>query len=168
MVTMATQMLPMDVTFDQRGRYMYTRAIFHVAPGVLLHVTSKVDLAQIEQMLRDGNPDVSGIFGAIFKGIKKAVSVVGKATGLNKVVQFAGKILKNPVVQAILPGAAIAAKGADIAKDLVTAVAAKKAGHPAAKKALVLAAAKAKQAGWDKPEFDKQAEKIYKLIISPE
>ena len=110
------------VRFSRRGKYLYTRLSLNVAPGVVMNFSSRVDLELIEQHLREGaTDDISGIFGSIFKGIKKAVSVVGKATGLDKVVKFAGKVLSNPVVKAVVPGAAMAAAGAKVASDVVKA-----------------------------------------------
>lgn len=159
---------PPIVQFIQRGQYLYTYLTVAVGDGYELTFRSRIDLNKVEQKLRDGSSDVSGLFGSIFKGIKKAVKTVGKATGLNKVVKLAGKVLKNPLVQAIIPGASLASRGVDVAHDMVVAVAAKKAKHPAAKKALILAAAKAKKAGWDAPQMQKSASTIYKLIISPE
>lgn len=116
------QPLPPKVKFSEKGKFLYTRLSLNVAPGVVMNFTSRVDLELIEQNLRDGQiDDISGIFGSIFKGIKKAVKAVGKATGLNKVVKGAKMIVDNPIIQAVVPGAAVASAGMRVASDISSA-----------------------------------------------
>lgn len=113
---------PPKVRFSERGKFLYTQLSLNVAPGVVMKFSSRVDLELIERNLRDGVvDDVSGIFGSIFKGIKKAVKAVGKATGLNKVVKGAKMVIDNPIIQAVVPGAAVAAAGMNIASDITSA-----------------------------------------------
>lgn len=181
---------PPKVRFAERGKFLYTKLSLNVAPGVVMNFSSRVDLELIERDLRDGVVDgVSGIFGSIFKGIKKAVKTVGKATGLNKVVKFAGKVLNNPIVRAVVPGAAAAAAGAKIASDVAkaTGLAGKKrkrqtrsrrrARRPrltrnqkAAKYYLTRAAVTAQRAGLTRPSqaaAAKAGARMYQLIVQP-
>lgn len=116
------QPLPPKVRFLERGKFLYTKLSLNVAPGVTMNFSSRVDLELIEKNLRDGVvDDVSGIFGSIFKGIKKAVKAVGKATGLNKVVKGAKMVIDNPIIQAVVPGAAVASAGMRVASDISSA-----------------------------------------------
>lgn len=177
------------VRFSERGKFLYTRLSLNVAPGVVMNFSSRVDLEIIERNLRDGARDeISGIFGSIFKGIKKAVKTVGKATGLNKVVKIAGKVLNNPIVKAIVPGAAAAAAGVKIASDVAkaTGLAGRRRRQPsprgfmprpqmtqrqkAANFYLTRAAVRAQRARLTAPSRIKAARagaKIYELIVQP-
>lgn len=171
------QPAPPKVRFTEKGKFLYTRLALNVAPGVTMNFISRVDLQLIERDLRDGIPDeISGIFGSIFKGIKKAVSTVGKATGLNKVVKIAGKVLNNPIIKAVVPGAAMAAAGAKVASDVAKATGLTGGGKPKGKKAkaakyyLQRAAVTAERARLDKPARDGAVlagGRAYKLIITP-
>ena len=114
--------LPPKVRFTERGKFLYTQLSLNLAPGVVMKFSSRVDLELIEKNLRDGvTDDISGIFGSIFKGIKKAVKAVGKATGLNKVVKGAKMVVDNPIIQAVVPGAAVASMGMSMASDITNA-----------------------------------------------
>ncbi len=178
------------VRFSERGKFLYTRLSLNVAPGVVMNFSSRVDLELIERNLRDGARDeISGIFGSIFKGIKKAVKTVGKATGLNKVVKFAGKVLNNPIVKAIVPGAAAASAGVKIASDVAKATGLAGKGkrrrrrraaprqrprrtrrQKAANFYLTRAAVRAQRAGLTKPsqaQAVKAGAKMYQLIVQP-
>jgi hypothetical protein len=176
------------VRFSERGKFLYTRLSLNVAPGVVMNFSSRVDLELIEKNLRDGVSDeISGIFGSIFKGIKKAVKTVGKATGLNKVVKFAGKVLNNPIVKAVVPGAAAASAGVKIASDVAKATGLAGGGkrrRPRRRRArprrtrrqkaanfyLTRAAVRAQKAGLAKPstaQAVKAGAKMYQLIVQP-
>lgn len=165
---------PPIVRFVKREPYLYTYLGVRVLPGLLVSFVSRVDLRLIEQQLRDGvsgdADSVEGIFGSIFKGISKAVSTVGKVTGLGKVIGAATKIIKNPIFKMlpipITQGLSFAASAVDVARDVATSVAAKKQGNPAAGKALALAAAKAEKYGLDmRRDVMPTARKIYKVMI---
>lgn len=160
------------IRFSEKGKYLFTRLSLNVAPGVNMTFISRVDLEMIERDMRNGKYDeISGIFGSIFKGIKKAVKTVGKATGLNKVVKFAGKVLKNPLVKAFIPGAALAAGGASIASDIAKATGLARRGKKRqAKKYLQRAYKRSKTSGLSKNSRRRHAKsgtKVYELIVQP-
>jgi len=158
---------PPVVRFSEDGKWLYAHLMVHVGPGQVIGFRSRTDLSEIERQMRDG-AEVGGFFGSIFKGISKAVKTVGKATGLNKVVGVAMKVLDNPILKTVFPVAGLASAGLHVAKNLITAQAAKAAGKPElASKALAYSAAIADKAGLDKLGAARQAEKTFHLIISP-
>lgn len=149
------------------GRYLVTRLEVNVAPGVVWTFQTQTDLAEVEKAIRYGQVEgVGSIFGKIAKGIKGAVKTVGKATGLNKVISVASKVLNNPILKAVIPGASMAATALKVAKTLTTATAAAKAKDPRATKLLAGAVAMSKKAGLDTADLKKTAAKTYKLMIS--
>ena len=161
------QPLPPKVKFIQNGKWMYCILLVHVGPGQTLGFRSRTDMSQMEQQMRDG-AEIGGLFGVLFKGIKKVVGTVSKVTGLGKALGAASTILKNPIINTILPVAGKAGKGLDIAKNLLTAQVAKTAGKPdIASKALALAAVQTQKAGLDVTKYAKASERTYQLIIRP-
>jgi hypothetical protein len=149
------------------GRYLITRLIVNVAPGVNWSFQSQTDLAEVEKAIRYGQaPGVGSIFGKIAKGVKGAVKSVGKATGLNKVVAAASKVINNPIIKAVVPGASAAAAALKVTQTLTTATAAAAAKDPRATKLLAGAAVQAKAAGLNTSDLKNLAGKTYKLIIS--
>jgi hypothetical protein len=163
-----TKRIEPKVTFVEKGKYMYARGIFNVARGVVFVITVRVDMDLIERNLRDGYGDtVEGLFGSIFKGIKKAVKSVAKWKGFKKILDIGGKILKNPILQSVVPEARFAAGGTEVAKSLLTAAAAAKVKHPKAKRMLAIAAVQAKQINLNDRDVAKGASRIYELIVNP-
>lgn len=166
---------PPKVKFSERGKFLYTRLSLNVAPGIVMNFSSRVDLELIERELRAGRyDDVSGLFGSIFKGIKKAVRSVGRATGLDKVVKIAGKVLQNPIIKAVVPGAALAAGGASIASDIAKATglsrSRRRGSQRKAKKYLQRAAQTAQQVRMTRRSAQSaatQGAKVYQIIVKP-
>jgi hypothetical protein len=158
-----------NIRSSQSGQIMTTTANLLVAPGVTFALRSLVNLRDIEKAIRQGHitGDVGGIFGDIWKGIKK----VGKAIGIKKIIKVAKGILKNPIVQAAFPEARFGAAGLETADMLATAAAAKKANHPAATRMLAVAAVTAQRAGLDRPpaaqQVSRQAARFYKIMVTP-
>jgi hypothetical protein len=157
------------IRFRQDGHILYTTLTVNPAPGIVQHYRSRVDLSEVERRLRAGQLDgVEGIFGSIWKGIKKATKKVGKALGVKKIVKTLAKVGKIPGISAI-PFVGPALKVVSVGNDMATALLAKKAGKPKlAKKAMNVALQRAKALGVDKKTARKEGTKIYKLIIAPE
>jgi hypothetical protein len=157
--------------FVQEGKYLITYATVNPAPGVVQVFRSRVDLAALERRFRNGNineESIEGIFGDIFKGVKKAVKKVGKAIGIKKIGKVFKKIAKLPGISAI-PFVGSAIKAIDVGTDVASALLAKKQGKKKlAKKALALASRTAQSYGMSNKEAMKAGQKIYRLIISPE
>lgn len=180
---LALKFKPADpvIRWRQKGKWMITFVELNPMPGVIQTLKSRVDLTQVERALRSGDisgldiseDEIAGFFGSLWKGIKKVgkgigkvVKKVGKVTGLNKVLKFAGKLGKIPGISAI-PGVGLALKGISVAKDVSTAILAKKKGRPElAKKALRVAMKRAKAAGLTEKDAARQGVKMYKLIIA--
>ena len=168
--------------FQQRGKWLITAMDVHLAPGVTQTFKSRVDLAKIERALRSGDisglditdEEIAGIFGDIWKGIKKVgkgigkgVKKIGKAIGVKKIFKGLKKVAKLPGI-AHIPYVGPALKAVDVGSDIATALVAKKNKRPKlAKKALRLAAKKAKKHKLDTREVARQGAKMYKLMISP-
>lgn len=159
-----------SIRFVERYPYLYTYCKVHIGDKFQMTFRSRVDLRKVERNLRSGQVSgVEGIFGSIFKGIKKAVSTVGKVTGLNKVVKVAGKVLGNPIVQAVVPGASLANAGLGVAKDVMGGIAAAKAKHPAARGFLERAASRAKALSQtQRRQAFTNGAKVYKLVVTPQ
>lgn len=154
----------------ERGGTMVTTGQLVVAPGVVFFLRTLVDLRNVEKGIRSGRISggaVEGIFGDIWKGVKK----VGKAIGIKKIVKVAKGILKNPIVQAAFPEARAGAAGLECADMLATAALAKKKGRPEATRIMAIAAVTAKKAGLDKPaqaqQITNQASRLYKIMVTP-
>lgn len=171
------------VRFKQKGKYLLTFITFNLMPGVTQTMSSRVDLQWVERKLRQGDisglgmtyDEIEGIFGDIWKGIKKVgkglgkgVKKIGKALGVKKIFKGLGKIGKLPGISAI-PYVGPALKAVSVANDISTAITAKKKGRPdLAKKALRIAAKKTKKYGLNKKEVARQGMKIYQLTVAPQ
>lgn len=169
------------VRFFNDGRYLTTVLRVDLGDGKSLGISDRIDLQQVEHALRTGKPEVSGFFGSLWKGVKKAVKSVGKATGLSKVIKSAKSVLKNPIISSALgaplgipPGAISAAvKGLDAMQHMSTAHVAKAAGKPELAKRLLTRAneitseVELQSPGLSK-SIEKEASRVYRLIISPE
>jgi len=177
----AAKFKPATVKFFNDGRFLTTVLKIDLGHGKSLGIADRLDLHEIEQALRTGHPQVSGFFGSLWKGIKKTVKTVGKATGLSKVIKAAKSVLKNPLISSALgaplgipPGViSSAVNGLDAMQHMSTAHVAKAAGKPElAKKLLARASEIAKkveqQSPGATPLIEKEASRIYRLIISPE
>jgi hypothetical protein len=91
-------------------------------------------------------PEIGNILGSIVKGLKKGVSTVAKATGVDKVLKIAKKAINNPLIKSIVPGAAAAATALSVTDKVLKLKVDATKGKPTAVKAL----AKVKAAA-DKP-----------------
>jgi hypothetical protein len=164
------QKLDPKIWFDKKGKWLFCYMELPLNAGFSFTFRAVVDLEKVEDKLRSGAPGVEGIFGAIFGGIKKAISVVGKVTGVGKLLGGATKVLTGPIGQ-MIPGVGTVAGALNMGKSIATAMAAKKAGQPkVASQALALATVQARKYELSQPQ-QKEAQafgaKIYKLVISP-
>lgn len=118
----------------QQGELTIVHLHVPLGGGQFVTFSARVDNRKVLAALRRAGIDVqvAGLFGDIWKGVRK----VARATGVSKVLSIATKVLKSPILQAVIPGAPLATRALGIAAHMVVARKAAAKGDPRAKEAL--------------------------------
>lgn len=151
----------------QNRAYTDVSLTLSLAPGQWWTIHARVDHATIRAILQRAGVEIGFSLGGLWKGIKK----VAKATGVSKVLETAGKILKNPIVTTVFPVASIAARATEAGVGLLNAATKAKKGTPADKAAAakLIREAHAKAKGGDPvaKHAVQMAARAYKLVVLP-